>query len=99
MAASTHHDKKSMTEKSSTSPSSQGDSPVEMTPLDASPENATWKDRTQRNLQSDDAEERADALLDEASDLSFPASDPIAVNSITRIEKKAKDGKQGKAQK
>lgn len=96
MTATPQQSKKTASGKTS-APSSPGDSPVEMTPLESSPENATWKDRTPRNLQSDDMEEKTDALLDEASDLSFPASDPIAVNSVTRIEKKAKGGKQTKA--
>lgn len=99
MTATPHHDKKNASGKSSSGSSSQGDSPVEMTPLEAKPGDATWKDRSERNIQSDDAEEKADAMLDEASDLSFPASDPIAVNSITRIEKKSAPAKQGKAQK
>lgn len=95
MAATPNHTKKSASAKAP-APSSPGDSPVEMTPHDVSPENATWKDRTPRNIHSDDAEEKTDALLDEASDLSFPASDPIAVNSVTRIEKKSKGNKQVK---
>lgn len=99
MTATSHHDKKDAPGKPSSGSSSQGDSPVEMTPLEATPGDATWKDRSQRKTQSDDAEERADAMLDEASDLSFPASDPIAVSSITRIEKKSAPRKQGKVQK
>jgi hypothetical protein len=62
--------------------SSPGDSPVAVTPKDVSPEHAAWKDLTARPIASDDVEKRTDALLDEASDLSFPASDPIAVSSI-----------------
>ena len=68
--------------------SSPGDSPADIVPREITPDNATWKDRTERNIYSEDIEEKADALLDEASDLSFPASDPIAVSSISRIEKK-----------
>lgn len=96
MAATPHQTKKTASEKTP-APSSPGDSPVEMTASEASPENASWKDRTPRNIHSDDVEEKTDALLDEASDLSFPASDPIAVSSVTRIEKKAKGSKQAKA--
>lgn len=92
MVATPHQHKSDKSGQPSTPTSSPGDSPVEMTPLDVSPENATWKDRTQRNVHSEDQEERADAMLDEASDLSFPASDPIAVSSISRIEKKPKAG-------
>jgi hypothetical protein len=64
--------------------SSPGDSPVAVTPKDVSPEHAAWKDLTARPIASDNAEKRTDALLDEAGDLSFPASDPIAVSSITK---------------
>ncbi len=91
MAATTHH-KSAKPGKKPTTTSSHGDSPQDIVPKDISPDNATWKDRTNRNIYSDDIEEKTDALLDEASDLSFPASDPIAVSSITRIEKKAKPG-------
>ena len=83
---------KTNTDKSQKRVSSHGDSPVERIPKDVSPEDATWKDRTERNLTSDDEEEHTDALLDEASDLSFPASDPIAVSSPTKLVKD-KDGK------
>ena len=65
--------------QAATLPSSQGNSPVEMTPGDVTPEHASWRDRTPRKLNSEDIEEKVDALLDEASDLSFPASDPIAI--------------------
>lgn len=72
--------------------SSQGNSPAEMTPKDISPKNATWQDRTERHTTSQDDDERTDALLDEGSDLSFPASDPIAVSSPTKLVRD-KDGK------
>ena len=83
---------KDTTDKSSGQSSSQGDSPMERRPKDVSPENATWKDRSGRNTTSKNEEERTDALLDEGSDLSFPASDPIAVTPPTRLVK-GKDGK------
>ncbi|HEV7617165.1 MAG TPA: hypothetical protein VGO51_03565 [Burkholderiaceae bacterium] len=78
--------------------SSPGDSPVAVTPKDVSPEHAAWKDLTARPIASDDVEKRTDALLDEASDLSFPASDPIAVSSITKLVK-GTDADQEKADK
>jgi hypothetical protein len=77
--------------KSSNRHSSHGNSPIEMIPKDVSPENASWKDRTERDINAQDEEKRADALLDEASELSFPASDPIAVSSPTKLVKD-KDG-------
>jgi hypothetical protein len=96
MTAIPRQDKSNKTDQPSTSDSSQGDSPVEMTPHDVSPDDATWKDRTPRNVHSDDEEEKTNAMLDEASDLSFPASDPIAVHSVTRVEKKPESGGQSK---
>lgn len=92
MAATPRQDKSPKPGHSPSTQSSQGDSPVEMTPHDVSPDNATWKDRTERNIRSEDEEEKTNAMLDEASDLSFPASDPIAVHSVTRVEKKPESG-------
>jgi hypothetical protein len=90
--------KKSGAKQPSTPSSSHGDSPVEVTPKDVTPEHATWQDRTQRHTASPDPEVREDALLDEAVELTFPASDPIAVKSITRVEP-AKTDTDSKAQK
>lgn len=73
-------------------PSSPGDSPERSTPKDASPEDATWKDQTDRKSASSRAEDHTEELLDEASELSFPASDPPAVASTTKLVKD-KDGK------
>lgn len=80
-------------------PSSPGDSPIVQTPKDVQPGDAAARDVTSRNVNSDDPVERQEALLDEASDLSFPASDPIAVSSISKITEKddamrRTDGKQ-----
>jgi hypothetical protein len=71
--------------------SSKGDSPVDIVPKEASPGDATWKDRTERDLNADSEAARKEALVDEGSDLSFPASDPIAVSPATKIVKD-KDG-------
>ncbi len=92
MSESNKHGNKENAEKMPKRFSSQGDSPAEMTPKDISPEHATWQDRTERQTTSKDDEERTDALLDEGSDLSFPASDPIAVSSPTKLVRD-KDGK------
>jgi hypothetical protein len=59
-------------------PSSHGDSPQEMTPKDVGPEHAAWSDASERKIASRDVVEREEALIDEASELSFPASDPPA---------------------
>lgn len=92
MAATPRQDKSTKPGQPPGTNSSQGDSPVEMTPLDVSPGDAAWKDRTPRKICSEDEEERTDALIDEGSDLSFPASDPPAVHSVTRVEKPKSGG-------
>lgn len=71
-------------------PSSPGDSPRVMTPHEVLPDHAAWRDRTERKISADDEETRVDALLDEAIDLSFPASDPIAIPSSTSEREKEK---------
>jgi hypothetical protein len=74
--------------------SSHGNSPVAVTPKDITPDDASWADRTERKIASGNTEEREDALLDEAVDLTFPASDPIAIPA-PRDDAKARSG-QGK---
>ncbi len=49
-----------------------------MTPKDITPVDASWADRQERDIHAEDCERREDALLDDAIELSFPASDPIA---------------------
>ncbi|MDQ9171582.1 hypothetical protein Q8A64_14300 [Oxalobacteraceae bacterium R-40] len=68
-------------------PSSPGDSPVGVTPMDVTPEDATSRDITERPVCSENAEEHQEAVLDEAVELTFPASDPIAPSSVTKIER------------
>lgn len=63
---------------SSSLPSSQGDSPKEMVPKDISPKDATWADLSERKIASSDPQEHEEALLDEAVEETFPASDPVA---------------------
>jgi hypothetical protein len=73
-------------------PSSPGDSPRTMTPHDVQPDHATWRDRTERTIAGKDKEHCDEALLDEANDLSFPASDPIAIPSSPSERDKVKHG-------
>lgn len=61
------------------SQSSQGNNSRSVTPRDVAPEDASARDMTDRDLNSHDLEARAQALLDEAVEQTFPASDPIAV--------------------
>ena len=79
-------------EKPSSSP---GDASVAETPKDVSADNATARDRIQRNLSSDNLDEREEALLDDAIELTFPASDPIAVPSYAQAQGKQRTGKRG----
>lgn len=59
-------------------PSSHGDSPHDVTPKDITPQDATWEDRTARNLNAGNEMKREEARIDEAIELTFPASDPVA---------------------
>lgn len=67
--------------------SSQGDqSPVE-TPKDVSPQDVSAKDVVERKVRSDNPDEKEEEMLDDAVELTFPASDPPATTGgVTRIE-------------
>lgn len=67
-------------------PSSQGDSSIVQTPKDVHPHEAASRDIVERNVTSNDPAEKEEALLDDAIELTFPASDPISVPSITRVQ-------------
>lgn len=64
--------------RSSSLPSSPGDTSQAVTPKDVSPKDASWADVHERNIASHNKQEHEEALLDEAVDESFPASDPVA---------------------
>jgi hypothetical protein len=67
--------------------SSFGDTSPSVTPKDVEASDASAQDITERHLQSDNAEEKQQEMLDEAIDLSFPASDPPATTGgVTRID-------------
>jgi hypothetical protein len=58
-----------------------------VTPKDVNAVDASARDITERHLQSHNPVEKQQDLLDEAIDLSFPASDPPAIESgMTRIQ-------------
>jgi hypothetical protein len=80
-------------------PSSQGDSPVGVTPMDVSPDDASARDTSERAICSDNADEQQEAVLDEAVEMTFPASDPIAPSSITKIERPTSQDKDKSTQK
>ncbi len=66
--------------------SSFGDNSASVTPKDVSSKDASAKDVTERKIASNDADEKEEALLDDAVDMSFPASDPPAVTGgVTKI--------------
>lgn len=68
--------------------SSPGNNSVAETPKDVSPDDASAKDVTERKIASADLDEKEEAQLDDAVELTFPASDPLAVTGgVTRIEK------------
>ena len=92
MAESNKPVTKNDAKKSSELPSSQGDSPVKTSPKDGASEDASKQDRSVKKTGANSDEDRTEELLDEASELSFPASDPIAVSSTTKLVKD-KDGK------
>lgn len=67
--------------------SSHGTHSVAQTPKDVSSHDAASKDVTERKICSDDPDEKEQELLDDAVELTFPASDPIATSGgITRID-------------
>lgn len=81
-------------------PSSPGNSPREVTPKDISPDHASWADITTRNISSKGGQRRNEALLDEAVEETFPASDPVAgPPSLSAAEEacmpKEEDGEEG----
>lgn len=64
------------------------ENPVSITPKDVQPGDATAQDQVERKFDSTDPDEREQAMLDDAIELSFPASDPPSVaGGVTRIEK------------
>lgn len=62
------------------------DSPAQ-TPKDVTSQDAASRDVVERNITSSDPDEKLQEQLDEAVELTFPASDPLAVTGgVTRIE-------------
>lgn len=72
-------------------PSSPGDNSAAVTPKDEGPDQATSHDIVKRKIAADDPVVKEEAQLDDALELTFPASDPLpTTGGITRIEKPAK---------
>jgi hypothetical protein len=72
-------------------PSSHGTHSRVVKPKDVSPHDATAKDFAEREIASSQNEEREEELLDDAVDLTFPASDPIAVSQATKKDENGND--------
>jgi len=68
--------------------SSPGDNSPSVTPKDVSSKDASAKDVTARKTCSDDIEEKEQELLDDAVEMTFPASDPIAIPTPESLEKR-----------
>jgi hypothetical protein len=67
--------------------SSQGKNSAAETPKDVTAEDAASRDLTERKIASSDPDEKEQAQLDDAVELSFPASDPPGVTGgVTRID-------------
>ena len=66
--------------------SSPGDNSAAETPKDVSPQDASAKDVIDRKICSSDPDEKEEELLDDAVELTFPASDPPAAGGVTRID-------------
>jgi hypothetical protein len=67
--------------------SSPGTNSPSVTPKDVAPQDASSRDVVERKIHSSDPDEKEQELLDDAVEMTFPASDPPAVtNGVTRIE-------------
>jgi hypothetical protein len=78
--------------------SSPGDDPLVVTPKDIDPGVATARDVRVLPVTSPDPDVREEALLDEAIEETFPASDPIAVASYDATLVKRKQDREKAAQ-
>ena len=68
--------------------SSPGINSPSVTPKDVSPQDASSKDVRERKTACDDPEQREQEMLDDAVDMTFPASDPIAIPTPDSAKRK-----------
>lgn len=73
-------DEDSRKKQSQQMPSSPGDDSKSVTPKDVSPQYASHRDLRERKITSRDPDEKVQEQLDDAVEMTFPASDPIAVS-------------------
>jgi hypothetical protein len=67
--------------------SSHGINSPAVTPKDVGPQDAAHKDMVERKITSADPDEKQEELLDDAVELTFPASDPVPLTGgVTRVE-------------
>ncbi|MEC4723204.1 hypothetical protein RY831_29015 [Noviherbaspirillum sp. CPCC 100848] len=69
--------------------SSRGDNSNSVTPKDVSAEDAAARDVTERKVHSADKDEKEEEQLDDAVELTFPASDPIAIPTPEDVAKRS----------
>lgn len=72
---------------------SPGDNSVSVTPKDVSSKSASAKDVKERKIASDNPEEKEEEMLDDAVEMTFPASDPIAIPTPDKVERDERRGK------
>jgi hypothetical protein len=74
-------------QRKSAEQSSHGDNSPSVTPKDVEPHEASSMDIVERKITSSDPEEKEQEQLDDAVEMTFPASDPPAVGGgITKID-------------
>jgi hypothetical protein len=67
--------------------SSQGDDSKSVTPADVASSTAAARDVKERKTASADPDERQEEMLDDAVEMTFPASDPIAIPDPDKAER------------
>ncbi len=87
MAHSTRNEEVDKRKQSSEPGSSHGKNSASVTPKDVPPDTAASQDVTERKIASDDVDEQVEELLDDAVEMTFPASDPIAIPDPSKLEK------------
>lgn len=72
-------------------PSSMGNDSKSVTPKDVTAQDAAAHDVTERKTRSDDPEEKEQEMLDDAVELTFPASDPIAIPTLEKTQERERE--------
>jgi hypothetical protein len=72
--------------------SSQGDNSKSVTPKDVPSRTAASDDVKARKTTSEDVDEKQEEMLDDAVEMTFPASDPIAIPSPDKLDRQKRKG-------